>query len=106
MREMRTMGRILVALAAAALGACSSLPSMNPFDWFGSSSGGPKPAELPALTNAQGVRVMWSSSIGSAEQFILSPALSGDSLYVASRSGSVASLDPASGQPRWRVSVG
>jgi outer membrane protein assembly factor BamB len=79
---------------------------MNPLNWFGSSSTGPKPAELPSLTNPQGVRVMWSASIGGADEFVLSPALYGDSVYAASRSGSVASLDAASGQQRWRVTVG
>lgn len=93
-------------LLAASLAACSSIPnSLNPLNWFSSSPSGPKPAELPALTNPQGVRVMWSSSIGASEQFVLSPALYGDSVYAASRSGTVASLDASSGQPRWRVNV-
>jgi outer membrane protein assembly factor BamB len=88
------------------LAACSSMPSMNPMDWFGSKETGPKPAELPALTNAQAVKVLWSASIGSAEGFFFSPALVGDSVYAAARSGTVARLDAASGQARWRVSVG
>jgi outer membrane protein assembly factor BamB len=95
-----------LALLAAALAGCSSMPSLNPLDWFGAKPGGPKPAELPALANPQGVRVMWSSSVGGADPFILSPALYGDSVYAASRDGSVVSLDPVSGQSRWRVSVG
>jgi outer membrane protein assembly factor BamB len=97
---------IAVVLAAAGLAACESLPSLNPVDWFSSRPTGPKPAELPALTNPQGVRVMWSSSVGGAEQFILSPALHGGQVFAASRGGTVASLDVASGQARWRVSVG
>ena len=97
---------IPAALLAAALAACSSLPNLNPMNWFGSSNTGPKPAELPSLTNPQGVRVMWSASIGGADEFVLTPALFGDSVYAASRSGTVASLDTASGQQRWRVSVG
>ena len=36
------------------LAACSSLPSMNPMDWFGGGPTGPKPAELPVLTNRAG----------------------------------------------------
>jgi outer membrane protein assembly factor BamB len=95
---------LAAALAAALLGACSSLPSVNPMDWF-SAPAGPKPAALPALTSPQAVKVLWTAGIGSAEAFVLSPALAGD-LYVAARDGSVARLDPASGQARWRVSAG
>ena len=101
---MRRLTTIL--LLAAMLAACSSMEKLNPLNWFGSAPGGPKPAELPALTNPLGVRVMWSASVGGAEQFILSPAIFGDRVYAASRSGTVASLDASSGQSRWRVSVG
>jgi len=102
-----TVHRLLLPfLAAASLSACSGLPSVNPMDWFGSKSTGPKPAELPVLTNAQGVRVLWSSSIGAAEAFVFSPTLNGDSVYAASRAGTVARLEAASGQARWRISLG
>ena len=97
---------IPLALLAAMLAACSSMEKLNPVNWFSSGPTGPKPAELPALTNPQGVRVLWSSSIGGADPFVLSPALSGDSVYAASRTGTVTSLDASSGQSRWRVSVG
>src|SRR5262245_58127342 len=66
----RRPGRLAVRLlrrAAAAsvlvLAGCSSLPSLpslNPVDWFTSKSTGPKPAELPALSNPQGVKTLWS----------------------------------------------
>lgn len=99
--------KLAAALAAACLlSACSSMPSLNPMDWFDSKASGPKPAELPALTSAQGVRVLWSASVGAAEAFVFSPALSGDSVYAASRAGTVARLDAASGQAKWRVALG
>lgn len=97
---------LLVLLAATGLSACSSMPSLNPMDWFGSTPTGPKPAELPVLTNAQTVRVLWTTSIGAAEAFVFSPTLSGDSVYAASRAGTVARLEAASGQARWRISLG
>ena len=96
----------LPLLAAAVLSACSSMPSMNPLDWFSRGTSGPKPAELPVLANAQPVKVIWTSSIGAAEGFFFSPVLVGDGVYAASRSGTVARLDAASGQPKWRVSAG
>lgn len=97
---------LLVLLAATGLSACSSMPSLNPMDWFGGSPTGPKPAELPVLTNARTVRVLWTASIGAAEAFVFSPTLSGDSVYAASRAGTVARLEAASGQARWRISLG
>jgi outer membrane protein assembly factor BamB len=103
---VRTLSQAAAIAAALLLSACSSMPSMNPMDWFGSGPTGPKPAELPVLTNAQGVKVLWSASIGSAEGFFFTPALVGDGIYAASRSGTVARLDAATGQPKWRVSVG
>ena len=101
------MRRALVPLlTAAGLSACSSLPSVNPLDWFASQPAGPKPSELPVLTNAQTVKLLWSSSIGAAEGFFFSPLMIGDGVYAASRSGTVARLEVASGKAKWRVSVG
>ena len=96
----------LPLLAAAGLSACSSMPSMNPLDWFSRGSSGPKPAELPVLTNAQPVKLLWSSSIGAAEGFFFSPVMIGDGVYAASRAGTVSRLDAASGTAKWRVSLG
>jgi outer membrane protein assembly factor BamB len=104
--RLRILLRSAALAAAVLLPACSSMPSLNPMDWFGSTSRGPKPSELPVLTNPQGVKVLWSSSIGAAEGFFFSPALVGDGVYAASRGGTVARLDAASGQARWRISVG
>ncbi len=79
---------------------------MNPVNWFSPPPSGPKPAALPALTNPQGVRVLWSASVGAADGFVFSPALAAGSVYAAARDGTVARLDAASGLARWRVSVG
>lgn len=101
--------RLAAALAlAAGLAACSSMRdvSLNPVDWFSGGPTGPKPAELPALTNPQGVKTLWTGSIGASEAFVFAPALSDDGVYVASRAGTVARLDAATGQAKWRVSVG
>lgn len=95
-----SMRRALVALAAL-----TALSGCNPFGWFGDDSSGPKPAELPVLAKAQGVRVLWSASVGTAERFFFSPARAGDDLYAAARDGTVVRLDGTSGQTRWRVQL-
>lgn len=105
--EARAVLRILAALGAVLLASCSSLPSLpsvNPMDWF--KTGGPKPAELPPLTNPLPVRVLWSTNIGTAESFFFTPVFVDDSVFAAGRDGNVARLDAATGQARWRASVG
>lgn len=95
------------ALACAlALAGCGGMPSANPVNWFRGQTAGPKPAELPALTNPHPVKVLWTASAGAAEGYIFSPALAGDSIYAAARDGSVVRLDAATGQVRWRASAG
>jgi outer membrane protein assembly factor BamB len=96
--------RLLATLAAALLAGCSSLP--NPMDWLGSKPAGPKPADLPPLANPQAVRVLWSASVGGADAFVFSPALAGDGVYAASRDGTVARFEAASGRARWRTTLG
>jgi outer membrane protein assembly factor BamB len=109
MRSVFQAAAITASTATFLLSACSgtpSLPSMNPLDWFASAQTGPKPAELPVLANAQAVKVLWSSSIGAAEGFFFSPITIGDGVYAASRAGTVTRLDAASGQAKWRISLG
>jgi outer membrane protein assembly factor BamB len=98
---------LIAALAASLLASCSSLPSMpsvNPMDWF--KTPGPKPAELPPLSNSLPVRVIWSTTVGTSESFFFTPVLADDSVFAAGRDGTVARLDAATGQVRWRTSAG
>ncbi len=70
-----------------------------------SSSSGPKPADLQPLEAAQEVRVLWSARVGSAQGFVFSPAIAGDSVFAAARDGTVVRLDAGKGAERWRVSL-
>jgi len=92
------MRALLVALAAAVLGVCSS---MNPF----SKPTGPQPAELPQLGKEQPVKVLWTVSVGSAERYVFTPAVVGDAVYAAARDGSVVRLDAANGRQAWHASA-
>jgi outer membrane protein assembly factor BamB len=94
---MRRAG-LACALAALSctLAACS---------WFSSPSG-PKPAALPELPKGtKALRVLWSASVGEAGAFAFAPALVGKGVYAASRSGTVARFDVASGKEEWRVEL-
>jgi len=87
------MRRLLLAPLAALACACSG-PS------------GPKPAELPRLEHPSAVRQLWHAEVGSAESFVLSPALVEGAIYAASRYGTVRRLDAGNGQEMWRVHAG
>lgn len=95
--------RAIVIAAVLLLGACSNF-SLNPGDWFGGSEG-PKPTPLTPLAGGQTVRVLWSTSVGSAEGFVFTPVRVGDDVYAAAHDGSVMRIDAASGATRWRVSL-
>ena len=101
---LRTASLALAALVLAA--GCSSMPSLNPIDWFKSKTDGPKPAALPPMSNPQPVRTLWSTNVGPAGIFIFSPAVIGDSIFAAARDGTVTRLEAATGKVVWKVSAG
>ena len=111
MRRFAARSRFAASLAAAILAAfivagCSSLPSLNPIDWFSSAPTGVKPAELPPLSNPQPVKTLWQANVGPAGIFIFTPAVAGGSIFTAARDGSVTRLEAATGKLIWRVNAG
>jgi len=101
---MRLMRRFLPVLALA-LSGCAGF-SLNPVDWFGSKSTGPKMAELPVLSGAIAVRMLWQANIGAAGSAVFSPAAAAGGVYAASQDGTVVRLEAASGKLLWRVTAG
>lgn len=91
---------LLLALGVL-LGGCSVMDKLNPF-----SSSGPriKPAELTNFQPSVSIKTQWQASIGKSDAFTLTPAVVGDSVYAASRSGTLARYD--SGREVWRINVG
>lgn len=82
------------ALAAVALfGACSSAPEK------------PKPAELEAAVSLLGVRQIWNTRIAEV-QTPMSPIAAGGRLVIAGSDGSVAALDPDTGNAIWQGGAG
>jgi outer membrane protein assembly factor BamB len=97
------MKRVIVAMLALGLAGCSSL---NPLGWF-SKDNRPKMAGLPELRGAAApVRTLWQANVGSAGEYVLAPALVGESLFAAARDGTVVRLDAASGRQAWRSTAG
>ncbi|HTH93893.1 MAG TPA: outer membrane protein assembly factor BamB [Rhodocyclaceae bacterium] len=93
-----SQGIALLALTAA-LAACSSL---NPF----ASKPDPKtmPAPLKDFRATVAIKTQWRVSLGAGDEFTFTPAVVGDSVYAASRSGALARYD--NGQEIWRINVG
>lgn len=100
--------RLNAAAAALSLLAagCSSMPSLNPIDWFKGASTAAKPAELPPLSSAQPVKTLWQASVGGAGIFIFSPTMVAGTIYAAARDGTVTKLEAATGKVLWKVSAG
>jgi outer membrane protein assembly factor BamB len=97
---MRLLAKSVLIVSAIVLVGCSSL---NPF-----ASKAPRndPAPLVQFKQTMSLRTVWTASIGKSEDYVFSPALVGDKLFVASADGTVASLDAVSGKSFWRINAG
>lgn len=101
MRPMRSACIILAATLSVALGACSSIEKLNP---FGSSGTKVKPTELAPIQPTAEIRALWQTSVGSAGEYVFSPAVVGKSVYAAARDGTIVRVD--GGRQIWRVNAG
>ena len=91
----RSTGLLLIAL----LFGCSSL---NP---FASDDKKAKPLELEPITQAAtALKLSWRAGTGKATPYVHTPAVVGNSVYVADAGGSLTRLD--AGKEVWRVSAG
>lgn len=87
------------------LGGCSSMPSLNPLNWW-SSDNSPKIAELPEFKATSTIRVLWQINAGAAGDAVLSPAISAGHVYAAGSDGTVVKVNLQDGKPSWRVNAG
>jgi outer membrane protein assembly factor BamB len=96
----------LALLALLALSGCGTLSSWIPpppsFSWFSSDK---KLGPLPPFSATVTPRVVWQHGVGKAGPG-LEPAVQGDAIYAASRSGTLVRLDAATGASAWRIEVG
>lgn len=90
---MRARGALALATLLAALAGCGG-------------SSGPRPAEVPDLADPRKVKLLWSAGVGGGERFVFAPGVLGGAVYGASRDGTVARFDAATGKEAWRVDVG
>lgn len=89
---MKMPRRVLALALAGLLAACSS--------------SGPKikAAELVPFPPTAQMPVLWQADVGSAGDFVFTPAVVGESVYAAAHDGTIARFD--NGRQRWRASAG
>jgi outer membrane protein assembly factor BamB len=111
---MRRVFAYVAALAAMlVVAACgggsmvsSAIDTINPMNWFGSRSASPQMAPLPALTSSVAVSTLWQANVGNSQQAVFSPAVVGESVFVAAYDGAITRLDGGSGKQLWRIDAG
>jgi outer membrane protein assembly factor BamB len=91
---MRTAAFRLALLGTAALLSGCSLFS---------SDSKVKPAELTQFTASAELAELWHGSVGKAGDFVFTPAVVDDSVFVASRDGTLVRYDK--GREVWRISI-
>lgn len=93
---MKCLATVLLVLL---LSGCSTLESMNPF-----ASSGPKMAALqPIIASAQ-ARVVWRESVGKTDVYAFVPAVTGSTVYAASKDGNLIRIDD--GKLAWKINAG
>lgn len=97
--------RLLILLASAGLvmSGCATvsdaIDSVNPF-----RGSGPKMAELRPITPTIEVRTEWSTGAGKAGDYVFSPAVVGNAIYVAGNDGTISRLED--GKTVWKIKAG
>jgi outer membrane protein assembly factor BamB len=91
---------VLLIVGVTALSACSTLSSWNPFAKAETKN---VPAVLQEFKATMAVKSAWTVSVGSAEDYVFSPAVVGNDVYVAAADGTLMKLNAGNGQVDWRV---
>jgi outer membrane protein assembly factor BamB len=100
MRPLTRLNSVLGVLVLL-LAGCSTLDKLNPFS---SSAPKVKAAELGPIESTADLRVLWQANVGTAGDYVFTPAAVGNSVYAAGHDGTVARFDD--GRAVWRVSAG
>lgn len=97
---MHFSAKIISAAALCVLAGCSS---WNPFS---SKSEKNAPAPLLEIKQTFSVKQLWSVQVGSSQNYVFSPAIVGQQLYVAAADGTLLKIDAVTGRADWRVNAG
>lgn len=89
-----------VIICAFALSGCSTLSWLNPFSKSDTKN---LPAVLEEFKPILAAKTLWTASVGKSGDFVFTPALIEQNIYVASAGGDLMKLDAATGRTVWRV---
>ena len=92
--------RFTVLCTLLLLAGCSSLPNLNPWS---SAKEKPKPLDLVPISAASNLKTLWHASTGDSEPYVLTPAVAGSAVFVASADGRLSRIE--SGKEIWRTSI-
>lgn len=99
------MRRLALYWGMVLLSGCSSMSStLDALNPLSRSAPKAKPAELSSIQARAEIKTVWQSSIGTAGEFVLTPAVVGESTFVAAHDGAIARID--GGRQIWRISAG
>lgn len=105
---MNLRWNFLLAIAALALGGCSSLTDLKTDiseRVFGREDTEPV-SELVDFKPSMQPKVVWSSRVGDSGNYDFSPAAEGGTVYAASANGEIVKVDAAKGQQVWKINAG
>ncbi|MCL4104034.1 UNVERIFIED_CONTAM: hypothetical protein GTU68_034896 [Idotea baltica] len=100
------VARLGVVLLILSLGACSTIEG-----WFNidDEEDPTQPVELTDIVAKVDIKKLWSVGVGDGQGkgfFKITPAISGDSMYVASADGELVALNRRTGKKQWNVDLG
>ncbi|NWG30025.1 MAG: outer membrane protein assembly factor BamB [Rhodocyclaceae bacterium] len=101
------MKRAVLLLSGAALlfsGCATISDAVDALNPFSKSAPKTKPAPLPAIQPQGEIARLWQANIGSSGEYVLTPAVVGETVYAAGRDGTLARFD--NGRQIWRIEAG
>ncbi len=98
----------LAGLLALSLGGCAGLGESisTGFGLWEGKAGAEKPLPLAEIKPSASINTQWRAGVGSAGDYVFTPAVDGGSVYATGHDGSVARFDAESGKQLWRVETG
>jgi outer membrane protein assembly factor BamB len=94
--------KFAVLVCAITLSGCSTLSWLNPFSKTETKN---LPAVLEEFKPSLSAKTLWATSVGKSGDYVFSPALVEQNVYVAAADGNLMKLDVASGHAIWRVNA-
>jgi outer membrane protein assembly factor BamB len=101
---MKRLSALLCCTLLVASGCSTVSNTIDALNPFSKSAPKVKPAELAPIQSTGSLSSLWQAGIGSAGEFVLTPAVVGSSVYAAARDGGIARFD--GGRQVWRINAG